>query len=174
MKKKIKKVVSEKEISKKVEKEIKSDDLFDAFIKGYGKDASEESKKLFSTIFPEYIKLTVEPVQIGYYERVAESAVQYAERLLEKHKTSLISDPAIIAYKLVYGYKDHGFVIDKEEAVSVFGDKTIKCNTAEYEIGNTIYNILSKIENLADILDYNFYFIGSLDSSPNFVKKRRK
>jgi len=320
MKKKIKKVVSEKEISKKVEKEIKSDDLFDAFIKGYGKDASEESKKLFSTIFPEYIKqelskhadvskynilvlfdntilvkgdsdqiyravtgfkdaskplllillsgggepgsayligrlcrefsngnkfitvvprhaksaatllacaadeihmgslselgpidpqinrmpalglknsiehiadlvsknpgssemfarylkLTVEPVQIGYYERVAESAVQYAERLLEKHKTSLISEPAIIAYKLVYGYKDHGFVIDKEEAVSVFGDKTIKCNTAEYEIGNTIYNILSKIENLADILDYNFYFIGSLDSSPNFVKKRRK
>lgn len=127
-----------------------------------------------SEMFAKYLKLTVEPVQIGYYERVAESAVQYAERLLEKHKDSLINEPAIIANKLVYGYKDHGFVIDKEEAVGVFGDKTIKCNTPEYEIGNTVYNILSRVENIADILDHNFYFIGSLDSNPNLVKKRRK
>ena len=127
-----------------------------------------------SEMFARYLALTVEPVQIGYYERVAESAVQYAVRLLEKHKSSLVSEPAIIANKLVYGYKDHGFVIDKEEAISVFGDKTVKCNTSEYEIGNTIYNILSRVENIADILDHNFYFIGSLDSNPNLVKKRRK
>lgn len=127
-----------------------------------------------SEMFAKYLKLTVEPVQIGYYERVAESAVQYAERLLEKHKSTLSSEPAIIANKLVYGYKDHGFVIDKEEAVNVFGAETVKCNTSEYELGNTIYNILSRIENIAEILDHNFYFIGSIDSSPNFVKKRRK
>jgi len=127
-----------------------------------------------SQMFAKYLELTVEPVQIGYYERVAESAVQYAERLLEKHKNTLVSEPAIIANKLVYGYKDHGFVIDKEEAISVFGDKTVKCNTPEYEIGNTIYNILLRVENIADILDHNFYFIGSLDSSPNFVKKRKR
>jgi len=127
-----------------------------------------------SQMFAKYLELTVGPVQIGYYERVAESAVQYAERLLEKHKNTLASEPAIIANKLVYGYKDHGFVIDKEEAISVFGDKTVKCNTPEYEIGNTIYNILLRVESIADMLDHNFYFIGSLDSSPNFVKKRRK
>ncbi|OGI87284.1 hypothetical protein A2906_00165 [Candidatus Nomurabacteria bacterium RIFCSPLOWO2_01_FULL_37_25] len=127
-----------------------------------------------SQMFAKYLELTVEPVQIGYYERVAESAVQYAERLLEKHKSSLSSEPAVIANKLVYGYKDHGFVIDKEEAISVFGDKTVKCNTPEYEIGNTIYNIFLRVENIADILDHNFYFIGSLDSSPNFVKKRKR
>ncbi|MCG2688330.1 serine dehydrogenasease [Candidatus Parcubacteria bacterium] len=127
-----------------------------------------------SEMFAKYLELTVEPVQIGYYERVAESAVQYAERLLEKHKSTLLSEPAIIAKKLVYGYKDHGFVIDKEEAISVFGDKTVKCNTSEYEIGNTIYNILSRVENIADILDYNFYFIGSIESSPNLVKKVRR
>ncbi len=127
-----------------------------------------------SQMFAKYLELTVEPVQIGYYERVAESAVQYAERLLEKHKNTLASEPAIIANRLVYGYKDHGFVIDKEEAISVFGDKTVKCNTPEYEIGNTIYNILLRVENIADILDHNFYFIGSLDSSPNFVKKRKR
>ena len=42
------------------------------------------------------------------------------------------------------------------------------------EIGNTIYNILLRVENIADMLDHNFYFIGSLDSSPNFVKKRKR
>lgn len=127
-----------------------------------------------SEMFAKYLKLTVEPIQIGYYERVAESAVQYAERLLEKHKGSLPSTPAEIAIKLVYGYKDHGFVIDKEEAKSIFSEKTIKCNTSEYELGNTIYNLLSRIENIADILDHNFYFIGSLDSMPNLVKKKRR
>jgi len=127
-----------------------------------------------SEMFAKYLELTVEPVQIGYYERVAESATQYAVRLLEKHKSSLASEPAVIANKLVYGYKDHGFVIDKEEAISVFGDKTVKCNTSEYEIGNTIYNMLSRVEDIANILDYNFYFIGSLESSPNLVKKIRR
>ena len=127
-----------------------------------------------SEMFAKYLELTVEPVQIGYYERVAESATQYAVRLLEKHKSSLASEPAVIANKLVYGYKDHGFVIDKEEAISVFGDKTVKCNTSEYEIGNTIYNMLSRVEDIANILDYNFYFIGSLESSPNLVKKVRR
>lgn len=125
-------------------------------------------------MFAKYLQLTVEPVQIGYYERVAESAVQYAERLLEKHKDTLTSEPAVIAWKLVYGYKDHGFVIDKEEAIVVFGDETVKCNTSEYEIGNKIYNMLSKFENVAKILDYNFFFIGSLESKPNFMKKRIK
>lgn len=127
-----------------------------------------------SEMFARYLKLTVKPVEIGYYERVAESAVQYCERLLEKHKNSLTNEPSVIAFNLVYGYKDHGFVIDKKEATNIFGDKTIKCNTKEYELGNTIYNILSKFERLADILDYNLYFIGSLDSSPNLVKKIRR
>lgn len=126
-----------------------------------------------SEMFAKYLELTVQPIQIGYYERVAESAAQYAERLLETHGQSLSSGPAAIAQKLVYGYKDHSFVIDKEEAKSIFGEKTVKCNTVEYQIGNMIYGILSKIEEIARILDYNFYFIGSLDSDPNFIKKRR-
>ena len=127
-----------------------------------------------SEMFAKYLELTVQPIQIGYYERVAESAAQYAERLLETHSQSLSSEPALIARKLVYGYKDHSFVIDKEEAKSIFGEKTVKCNTVEYQIGDMIYGILSKIEEFARILDYNFYFIGSLGSDPNFIKKRRR
>src|SRR3990167_9640226 len=96
MKKKIKKVVSEKEISKKVEKEIKSDDLFDAFIKGYGKDASEESKKLFSTIFPEYIK----------QELSKHADVSKYNILVLFDNTILVKGDSDQIYRAVTGFKD--------------------------------------------------------------------
>jgi len=124
-------------------------------------------------MFAQYLQRTVEPIQIGYYERVAESAMQYAEKLLDKHKESLILSPKDISNKLVYGYKDHGFVIDKEEAVKIFSDQTIKSNTLEYDLGNWIYTTLSKIESWADSLNQSFYFIGSLDSTPNLWQKTK-
>jgi len=125
-------------------------------------------------MFARYLQRTVEPVQIGYYERVAESLLQYAEKLLTKHRKLLSTSPKEIAERLVYGYKDHGFVIDKEEAITIFGDQTIKTNTPEYSIGNTVYNILSKVDGLASNLSHNFYFIGSLDSTPTLWAKARK
>lgn len=127
-----------------------------------------------SEMFAKYLALKVEPVQIGYYERVAQSSVQYAERLLEQHANSLADKPSKIADKLVYGYKDHGFVINKEEALSVFGANTVKCGTAEYETGNRIYNVLSRVERFAELLDHSFFFIGSLDSDPQLLKRRGK
>ena len=44
-----------------------------------------------------YLHLSVKPVHLGYYERVAESATQYAERLLEAHAGPLKNPPAKIA-----------------------------------------------------------------------------
>lgn len=125
-------------------------------------------------MFAKYLELTIAPIQIGYYERVAQSAMQYAERLLSTHSSALKNTPAEIAEKLVYGYKDHGFVIDKREALDILGKDTVKDSTPEYVLGNTIYNILSKIEDLADIVRHNFYFIGSIDSEPDFVKRRER
>ncbi|NCN25211.1 hypothetical protein COT94_03940 [Candidatus Falkowbacteria bacterium CG10_big_fil_rev_8_21_14_0_10_37_14] len=124
-----------------------------------------------SQMFAQYLSLTIEPIQIGYYERAAKSAEQYAEKLLNSHKETLGSEPSDIAFKLVYDYKDHGFVIDKSEAVNIFGVNTIKIKTPEYDIGNEIYNILSDFESWADMLNHNFYFIGSLDSKPELKKR---
>jgi len=123
-------------------------------------------------MFARYLGRTVEPIQIGYYERVAESAMQYAQRLLESHKATLESSPEDIARKLVYGYKDHGFVIDQSEARDIFGAQTIKSKSDEYSLGNNIYNELSKVEEIAGILGYNFFFIGSLDSKPELIKRK--
>lgn len=127
-----------------------------------------------SEMFARYLQRTVEPIQIGYYERVAESAVQYAEKLLDKNKSKLSATPKVIAEHLVYGYKDHGFVIDKEEAVEIFGKEIIKSNTQEYKIGNMIYNTLSIIEKWSTDLKQNFFYIGSLDSAPEIWVKPKK
>ncbi|MDD5031923.1 MAG: hypothetical protein PHR36_02655 [Patescibacteria group bacterium] len=124
-----------------------------------------------SDMFAKYLNLSIPPVQIGYYERVAESAKQYAENLLETHTTKLPSSAADIASALVYKYKDHGFVIDKKEAEKIFGAKIIKTNTNEYKLGNELYETLDFIRYLADALNYSFYYIGSTETDPTFTKK---
>lgn len=122
-------------------------------------------------MFAKYLHLSLDPIHLGYCERVAESAAQYAERLLKTHETNLNNDPSIISKQLVYSYKDHGFVIDKTEANEIFGKNIIHTNTEEYNLGNAIYDIFMHISNMAGIMDYYFYIIGSCDSPLNFKKK---
>lgn len=125
-----------------------------------------------SNMFSKYLEASLPLIHLGYYERVAESAMQYAERLLNTHKSILDKDPKKIANELVYKYKDHGFVIDKSEAEEIFGKQVVKSNTKEYELGNEIYEALALTHRVAILLNYNFYFIGSLNQEPVFTKKR--
>ena len=124
-----------------------------------------------SEMFAKYLKLSIEPIQIGYYERAAESAMQYAENLLNTHPENLPKDANIIANELVYKYKDHGYVIDKSEAIKILSDKIIKTNTNEYEFGNIVYQLLETLSGFAKILKYKFYFIGGLNSEPTLLEK---
>jgi hypothetical protein len=100
--------------------------------------------------------------------------MHYAERLLHPHQKSLAKPSAEIAKTLVYGYKDHGFVIDKGEALGIFGDKTVKSGTPEYDLANSIYQELMTIQRLADWSEHNFYFIGSVTMSGVFTKRLKK
>jgi len=124
-------------------------------------------------MFAQYLKLSIEPIQIGYYERAAESAMQYAENLLNTHNENLPKDANVIANELVYKYKDHGYVIDKSEALKILGNKIIKTNTSEYEFGNSIYQFLETLSRIANMLNYKFYFIGGLHSEPTFMEKNK-
>lgn len=124
-----------------------------------------------SDMFSKYLGSSLKLINLGYYERVAESAKQYAEKLLRNHKTLLLKSPTEIAYELVYKYKDHGFVIDKTEATEIFGDKVVKKNTPEYNLGNTMYKNLDTISYYLKLKNYFFCFIGSLDSDPIITKK---
>ncbi len=123
-------------------------------------------------MFARYLQYSVKPIDLGYYERVAESAMQYAEKLLKFNETNLPKPIANIAYDLVYSYKDHGFVLDKNESTNIFGNKIVKINTDEYHFSNNLYSNISSIEKFFGYFDYNFYLIGLLDSKPTITKKR--
>ena len=124
-----------------------------------------------SDMFAKYLHLSLDLIHLGYYERVAESATQYAERLLKTHSDKLKGTPKKIANDLVYSYKDHGFVIDKAEAIDIFSDKIVKTNTDEYRLGNDLYEKLMLISRLAGIADHYFYLIGSIETEPHFRKR---
>jgi hypothetical protein len=127
-----------------------------------------------SDMFAKYLNLSLELINLGYYERVAESAMQYAEKLLLTHSESMPRPAKEIAYELVYKYKDHGFVIDKSEAEEIFGEKIIKKNTEVYELGNSLYRTFDLIRTISGFANYNFYFIGSLDSNGVFTKRQNR
>ncbi len=122
----------------------------------------------------DYLSRTMKnPIDLGYYERVAESAVQYGVRLLKLHQDNLGGrDPESIANKLVYEYKDHGFVIDSEEAAGVFGSGMIKIGSPIYDFGSRAYSLLTRVQFLCDLFNHNFYLIGSLDSKPEIYERR--
>ncbi|MCE7966659.1 MAG: hypothetical protein DYH04_14950 [Nitrospira sp. NTP2] len=98
-----------------------------------------------SDAFAKYLgsKLTIE--QIGYCDRVSESAAQYAERLLQKKPGISASEASLMAKRLVYEYKDHGFVIDVEEAQNHLGSAWIKSDSREINFGEAIYNLFETL-----------------------------
>lgn len=127
-----------------------------------------------TSLFSSYLKESLKLIHLGYYERVAESAVQYAEALLLKRLTGKCPKAREIAKKLVYEYKDHGFVIDQLEASEIFTESITKFNTPEYLFSNQIYENMKLVHTLASINNYMFYFIGSIDSKPHLIAKTLK
>ena len=127
-----------------------------------------------SEMFAEYLAKSMPLMYLGYYERVAESATHYAEKLLSTHSENLPKSASAISQELVYKYKDHGFVIDKGEAESIFGDKIIQVDTDEYELSNSLYNALNAIKNLMKYFNRTFYYIGSLDTEISFLNLNKE
>jgi hypothetical protein len=91
-------------------------------------------------MFAKYLRLVLTVEQIGYCDRISESAVQYAVRLLST-KPNLVGKKAEAAAKeLVHEYKDHGFVIDFEEATMHLGADWVKTGTPELAAAEEIYS----------------------------------
>jgi len=94
--------------------------------------------------FARYMSRTLTIEQIGYCERAAESAVQYAERLLEK-KPYLLARAASIANQLVYEYKHHNFVIDIEEARQHLGEGWVLGESPEIRFAEKVHQKLDLV-----------------------------
>lgn len=104
-----------------------------------------KSSEMFAKYLGEQLNLRL----LGYFERVSESAKQYAQRLLQGKTTP--KQIQEIAHAFVYEYKDHSFVIDKEEAKGYLGD-IVKANTAEYKLANDIHKFMSNLNWFAGLL----------------------
>jgi hypothetical protein len=85
-----------------------------------------------------YLEAKLDLGVLGYFERINESAVQYASRLLNGKTFQGDRTAAALAHHLVNHYKDHSFVIDKDEALELFGPNILKIRTAEYLFANEI------------------------------------
>jgi hypothetical protein len=114
-----------------------------------------------------YLKDKLPVQQIGYYDRVAESAVQYAQRLLRTKPIAALADkPDVLAHSLVHDYKDHGFVIDFEEATAKLGAKWILRETPEEIFAEEIYEIVNMVVFIVrQQCDKKLALIGSLAPS---------
>jgi len=118
-----------------------------------------------SKMFADYLSKALRIEALGFYERVAESAAQYAMRLLRSRHNGEASDNKAIADRLVYEYKDHGFVIDAHEAAEIFGQDVVRTNTDEYQFANKVY---SELDFLAYVMRTRFMrdfsFTGARDN----------
>ena len=136
-------------------------------------------------MFSKYLHLSIRPENLGYYQRIAESAEQYATRLLDEHAFFLDSknnqqpifrsETGDIANRLVNGYRDHGFVIDSMEATDLFRyhgtfiksfpeapRSVVRVYKPEYYLGNGIHKVMDFVRKRADYLGYDFWFTGSV------------
>ncbi|MCO8160997.1 ATP-dependent Clp protease proteolytic subunit [Pseudomonas sp. 21LCFQ010] len=85
---------------------------------------------------------------LGHYERITESATQYALRLLKSKVTSTevdLKQMSALAEHFTNHYKDHNFVIDLDEARELFGElgeDVVKSDTDLYKACHEVHRFI--------------------------------
>lgn len=121
-----------------------------------------------SDMFARYLRMALTVEQIGYCERISESAVQYATRLIET-KPGLARKAETIARELVYEYKHHGFVIDADEAKKHLGDHWIVTNSEEIQFAESVYRLYDLVSLFLNIEQAKYmWWVGSCKESSIF------
>lgn len=105
-----------------------------------------------ATMLGEYLQSKLDLRILGYFERINDSAVQYAERLLADKTLPDDQTPKSLADHFVNYYKDHGFVIDFDEARDLLGESVIKQETSEYDFANAVYESFDIVRIVLDIV----------------------
>lgn len=127
-----------------------------------------------SDMFSKYLTANLKMNELGYFERINESASQYAQRLLEGKKFANNETAQSLAYHFTNHYKDHGFVIDSEEALKYLGDNVIKEGTFEYEFGNELFTFLNITSLFLEVMhNKEFRFVGSKSKGIHLQDKEK-
>lgn len=118
-----------------------------------------------SDMFAEFLTRKLDLKDLGYFERVSESASQYAERLLSGKALPASWSAQSLANHFVNHYKDHGFVIDVDEAKDLLGQNVVKQDTPEYSAGNQIYKFLNQLNFWLKLFrKQEFDYVGSVSA----------
>lgn len=118
-----------------------------------------------SDMFSKYLQSQLDLGILGYFERINESAIQYGSRLLHGKTFPGSRTPVQLATHLVNHYKDHSFVIDKDETLQLLGDAIVKIQTAEYTLSNRIDQNLRWVSRVARWMHKKVVtFVGGIDS----------
>ncbi|MEX0141180.1 hypothetical protein MRBLMS1_001994 [Massilia sp. LMS1-1-1.1] len=118
-----------------------------------------------SAMWAQYLGNKLDLNDLGYFDRISESAAQYAERLMRGKKLPEGKDYSMLANHFVNHYKDHGFVIDHDEALGLLGPEVIKNSTKEYNFGNEVYGFLDFFEAILGYFKkYSFSLVGAAAS----------
>lgn len=128
-----------------------------------------------SDMLAKYLTDNVNIRDLGYFERINESATQYAIRLLNGKAFPDGQTCEGLADHFTNHYKDHSFVIDSDEASELLGNKAVKVGTKEYLAGNAIYEFLNFIDFLYGVFkNKNMRYVGSVNNGLDLLDKEKK
>lgn len=128
-----------------------------------------------SDMLAKYLTDNVNIRHLGYYERINESATQYAIRLLNGKPLSDGQTCEALADHFTNHYKDHGFVIDCDEASELLGSRVVKVSTKEYQASNDIYEFLNFMDFLFGLFrEKNIRYVGSIENGFDTFDKDKK
>jgi hypothetical protein len=128
-----------------------------------------------SKMLGEYLQSKLDLRLLGYFQRINDSAVQYAERLLAGKVLPNGRSANGLAEHFVNHYKDHGFVIDFDEARDLLGDSVVKEETPEYAFANAVYESFDLLRFFLDVmLDKDFDLVGRADGAVRVFERKKE
>lgn len=135
--------------------------------------AMSEKYPKASDMFAKYLTDNINIQHLGLFERINESATQYASRLLEGKEFSDGYTAESLADHFTNHYKDHSFVIDADEASSLLGSKVVKEGAKEYDLGNLVYEFLQLTGLLFEIFQKKkMRYVGSVEDGLDLNDKK--
>lgn len=127
-----------------------------------------------SDMLAKYLTDNINIQHLGLFERINESATQYASRLLDGKEFPDGRTAATLADHFTNHYKDHSFVIDTDEALSLLGNKIVKESSKEYDLGNEIYDFLFFMGILFDVFKQKtMRYVGGVNGGLDLNEKKK-
>lgn len=140
-------------------------------IRGIGKIAQDIPGS--SEMLASYLKQVLTIEQVGYCDRIAESAVQYAQRLLATKPFMKENRIQSIASKFVHEYKDHGFVIDQSEALTVLGNEWVKTSSDEIAFAEAFYSFYDSTNSFLQWQSKELLVLGDIESGQMVLNRKK-